>query len=134
MNIIDRRIRHFKEHFTFNNNHKKKQTYFRIKHKLKELTMDFFLSRLIKLLILSLLVDVNFTLSFCKKEIMNSPTFQLTPFSENDICNKHKLLATSLQTEPNTRFISSSSNCSILRTRTLLQKPNNKLFKKRLYK
>ena len=74
---------------------------------------------------------VNFILMFCKKEITNSPTFQLTSVSENYICNKHKLLASSLQAEPNTmkvptmywlpklhktpykyRFISSSSHCS----------------------
>lgn len=35
------------------------------------------------------------------KEITLSPTFQLPQFSENDLVNKHKLLAASYQADPN---------------------------------
>ena len=74
-----------------------------------------------------------------EKEITGSNTFQLTQFSENEITNKHELIATSLQAQPNSmtlptmywipklhktpyksRFISSSSHCSTTKLSIIL--------------
>ena len=98
MKIVDIRIQHFKEHFTLNKNYKNPIS--RIKNKLTELAKEFVFVPADNAAYDIPTVWRKFYIEVLQKEITNSPTFQLIPFSENDICNKHKLLATALQAEP----------------------------------
>lgn len=137
MKIVDIRIKHFEQNF--HTHTRNKNTISRIQNKLKEFGKEFVFVPADKAANNIIIVCRKYYIEVLQKEITSSQTFQLTQFSENEIANKHYLIATSLQAKPNSmtvptmywipklhktpyksRFISSSSNCSTTKLSIIL--------------